>query len=105
GGVLGAHGVDAVVADALTHQDDQVRPDRVPFGPGQIAACPVRVDSVPEEDLGAVDVADACDHLLVHEQGGDRGPAAGDAVPGGLGVGAGAKGVRAEAVVYRPLLA
>ena len=73
--------------------------------PGEVLARPVRVDAVPEEDLGAVDVADARDDLLVHEQGGDRRTGAGDPAVRGLRVGVLAERVGAEAVVYRLLLA
>src|SRR5690606_3102384 len=104
GGVLGADGVDAVVPDALAHQDHQVVPDRVPLGAGEVLAGPVGVDAVPEEHLGAVDVADARDGLLVHEERGDGRAAAADPAPGLPGVGVGPERVRAEPVVYRPLL-
>jgi hypothetical protein len=104
GGVLGADGVDAVVADALAHELGEVGPEGVPLGGRDVPAGAVRVDAVPEEDLGAVDVADARDDLLVHEQGGDRRTAAADAGVGGGRVGVRAEGVGAEAVVYRLLL-
>lgn len=61
GGVLGADGVDAVVAYAFAHERDQVRPDGVPLAPGEVLPRPVRIDAVPEEDFRAVDVADARD--------------------------------------------
>ena len=43
------------------------------------AAGPERRDAVPEQQLGAVDVADAGEHRLVHQQRADRRPAPGDA--------------------------
>src|SRR5690606_19387539 len=58
----------------------------------------------PEQDLGPVDVADAGDDLLVHQQGGDGGAAAADAAVGGGRVGVRAERVGAEPVVYRLLL-
>ncbi|BFO21543.1 hypothetical protein SHKM778_79310 [Streptomyces sp. KM77-8] len=104
-GVFGADGVDAVVAHALAHQRDQVGPEGVPFGRCDVAAGAVEVDAVPEEDLGAVDVAHAGDDLLVHEERGDRRTAAADPAVGGGPVGARAERVGAEAVVDRPFLA
>ena len=56
--------------------------DSSSVAPGQ-----VRVDAVAEQDLGPVHVADAGDHRLVHQQPGDRRPAAGDAGEGRLAVG------------------
>ena len=59
--------------DAERQQVDEVGPDRVPGGALDLAG-PRRngVDAVPEEHLAAVDVADAGEHRLVHEQLGDR---------------------------------
>ena len=59
--------------------------------PGRYGSTPVA-----EEDLGAVHVADAGDHRLVHEQPADRGPAAGDAGVGALAVRAASQRVGAE---------
>ncbi|BDH53427.1 hypothetical protein MTP02_44380 [Streptomyces albus] len=99
GGVLGADRVDPVVAHAFAHQRGEVVPEGVPGGAREAVAGGVRVDAVPEEDLGPVDVADARDHLLVHEQGGHGGARAGYAAPGGVGGVVGAQRVGAEAVV------
>ncbi len=104
GEVLGADGVDPVVPHPFAHQLLQVRPEGVPLGAGEVAARAVRVDAVAEEDLGPVDVADARDDLLVHQQGGDAGAAAGDPLPGALPVLVAAQRVRAQALVYRALL-
>ena len=51
---------------------------------------------VPEQHLGAVDVADARQHRLVHQQAADRRPAAADALPGARRVGVGAERVGAD---------
>ena len=55
-----------------------------------------RVDAVPEEHLGAVDVADAGQHLLVHQQVADRARAARDPPPRQVGVGVAAQRVGPE---------
>ena len=47
----------------------------------QRVAGPQRVDPVPEQHLGAVDVADTGEHRLVHQQRADRRPAALDPLP------------------------
>ena len=47
------------------------------------ACCPGAAGhAVPEQHLGAVDVADAGEHRLVHQQAADRRPAAADPLPG-----------------------
>ena len=53
---------------------------------------PVRVDAGPEQHLGAVHVADSCQHGLVHEQQPDGRAAAGQPGPGRLGRRRGATG-------------
>ena len=72
GQVLGPDRVDATGAHALGHELDQVGPHRAPLADAQRVAGAQRVDAVPEEHLGAVDVADAGQHLLVHQQVADR---------------------------------
>src|SRR5690606_4046018 len=103
-GVLGAHGVDAVGPYAPPHERGQVGPDRVPLGRGDVPARAVGVDAVPEEDLGAVDVAHAGDDLLVHQQRGDGRTAAADPAVRGGRVRVGAERVGAEAGVHGLLL-
>src|SRR5690606_27794862 len=60
--------------------------------------------AVPEEDLGAVDVAHAGDDLLVHQQRGDGRTAAADPAVRGGRVRVGAERVGAEAGVHGLLL-
>ncbi len=102
--MLGTDGVDPARVDAVVHQGDQVGPDRVPLRAGEVTPGPVRADAEPEEHLGAVHVADAGQHLLVHQQCGDRRAAAGDPPPGELRVGVRAQRVRPEAGVHGGLL-
>ena len=67
----------------------------------QGAARPQRVHAVPEQHLGAVDVADPGDHLLVEQQVADGPLAAGDPRPRAARVRVVAQRVRAEAVDHR----
>ncbi len=55
--VLGADGVDPAGAHALGHQLDEIGPQRRPLAAAQRPARPEGVDPLPEEHLGAVDVA------------------------------------------------
>ena len=55
-------------------------------------ALPVGVDPVPEQHLGAVDVADPGHHVLGHQQGADRHLGPGDPGPGPFRVGVGRSG-------------
>src|SRR5690606_29919534 len=75
--VLGIDGVDASHLHAEAHQLDEVVPDRLPLAAFQQAALHERVDTVAEEHLGPVDVADPGQDRLVHEQrsNGAPGPA------------------------------
>ncbi len=67
----------------------------------ELAAGQVRVDVMAVEDLGPVHVADPGDDGLVHQQAGDRRPAAGDAAERTSTVGSGRQGIRAEPVADR----
>src|SRR3954464_11650508 len=86
GRVLGPDGVDPAGPPPLVHEPDEVVPHPLPLADAQRAAGSVGVDPVPEEQLGAVDVADPCEHGLVHQQPGDRRPAAADPLPGAAAV-------------------
>ena len=67
-------------------------------GCGDLAAGAVGIDAGAEQDLGAVDVADAGDDVLAHQQEADRGAGGVDLGVGAGGVGVGAEGVFAEAL-------
>jgi hypothetical protein len=94
--VLGPGSDDAAQADAGPHQGDQVGPHPGPAFRVDVATGPERRDPVPEQQLGAVDVAHAGEHRLVHQQGADRRPAAGDAPVGARAVGAGPQRIGTE---------
>ncbi len=64
----------------------------------ELLAGEVGVDAVPEQQLGAVDVADAGEHALVHQQCGDRRPRGADALPRLLGI-----GIRAQRIGPEPV--
>ena len=91
-------GDDAPGRDAERHQPHEVVPDQPPGGPLEQPALGERRQPVPEEHLGAVDVADPGEHRLVHEQLGDGSRGAVDARPGDVGVGVGAQRVGPEPV-------
>ncbi len=78
------------------HQGDQVVPDGLELAHAQGVAGSQRVHPVTEQDLGAVDVADAGDDRLVQEQVADRSVAALDPRPGPGRVGVGAQRVRTQ---------
>ena len=94
--VVGQGRDDAARADAGAQQHDEVVPDGVEDRRVVVAARPERVEPLAEQHLGAVDVADARDDRLVHQQGGDRRPAAQHAGHERLDVRAAAQRVRAE---------
>ena len=97
GRVLGPHGVDPAGAHALVPSARPGRPtSRRNWLTRSVLPGPQRVDPVPEQHLGAVDVADACQHRLVHQQVTDRRAAAPDPRPGPRRVGVGPQRVRAE---------
>ena len=79
--------VDPAHPHRRAHQHDQVGPHRVEHVAGQLVRGEHRVDAVPEQHFGAEDVADACEHRLIHQQRGDRLSAARHLRPGALGVG------------------
>ena len=56
-------------------------PHRLELAAAQGVARAQRVDPVPEQHLGAVDVADAGEHLLVHQQRADRARLRADPAP------------------------
>src|SRR5579875_3315159 len=96
GSVLGVHRVDAAVADTERHELDQVVPDQVELRAAHELAGHERIDVVPVERLGAVDVADAGEDLLVHHQHADRTAGPADPDPSDLRVGVRTQRVRAE---------
>ena len=68
GHVLGAHGVDAAVLGALIHQQHEIGPDAVELSSRDLVARPKGRDVVAEEHLGPIDVADAGEDSLIHQQ-------------------------------------
>src|SRR5262245_23897779 len=79
---LGPDRVDPAGADPFVHQRDQVVPHRPPLADAQGPAGSERMHAVPEEQLGAVHVADPRHDLLVHQQVADRTVAPADPRPG-----------------------
>ena len=66
------------------------------MGAGEVATGLVGLDAGAEEELGAVDVADAADDVLPHQELADGGLRGGDGVPGAAGSGAGSERVGAD---------
>src|SRR5699024_3748641 len=98
--VFGTDGVDGPGPYPDLHQRDEVVPHGVELRAIEVLARTERVDPVPEEHLGAVDVADAGQDLLVHEQGTDGPGAARDPGPGSLRLGVRVEGVGAQSVAH-----
>ena len=99
--MLFAHGVDAPLAHAVTHELDQVGPHDDELLATHLTPRAVGVDARPIERLSPVDVAHACEDRLVHEQATDRGSTAVHALPCTLGVGVLADWVGADALRKR----
>jgi hypothetical protein len=89
GAVSRAGGDDPAHPHTRPHERDQVGPHPRPELGIHAAARPERRDAVPEQQLGPIDVADAGEHRLVHEQRTDGRAAAGDAPERRAAVGAG----------------
>jgi hypothetical protein len=85
--VLGAQRLDVPLLDTAVHEVDQVGPQVVPYAAREPTPRCGRVEPLPVQDLGAVDVADASEYRLVHQQGRQRAPGAMDGHPGTPGVG------------------
>ena len=64
-------GDDRAGAGAVGHEPHQIVPDELPGRPLERAPGLERVQPVPPEQLAPIDVADAGEHRLVHEQLGD----------------------------------
>ncbi len=97
GAVGGARGDDAAVLDAVLHEGAGVFPECSQLGGGDLVSFGEGADAGAVEKFGAVNVADAADDRLVHEQSGDGRAAAGDAADEGCGIGVGAQGVGSDA--------
>src|ERR1700738_4500994 len=93
--------VDLAAAVSHPHQLHQIGPHRVEFGGVDGPARPVRVDPVPEQQLVAIDIADACDHRLVHQERTNRPLRLGDSRPGPRRVGIAPKRVWAKSSEHR----
>ena len=65
--ILGPDHNDAAAPHPDLHQFDQIGPRRVELRLADIPAGPVRVDAVPEEQLGAIHISHACQHRLIHQ--------------------------------------
>ena len=94
--VLGLGGDDPPGARAVGQQRHEVLPDALDHPAAQVPAGHERVQTRPEQGLGAVDVAHPGDDVLVHEQGADAGAGAPDAVDEALGIGVRAQRIRAQ---------
>src|SRR4051812_35364709 len=66
--VLRPDGVDPARLDAVLHQVDEVTPDSVPAPTRDLHTRCQRVEAGTEQRLRTVDVADAGEHRLVHQQ-------------------------------------
>ena len=105
GHVFWTHRVDVSHGHRCAHQLDQVGPHRSPFlGRDAVARC-ARVAAVPEQHLGAEDVAHPGGDLLVHQQRCDglRRPLDAGKAPVGVGVAAASELGQAEAKRGRPV--
>src|SRR4051795_10494211 len=84
--VLQVDGVDAAGAHAFMHQRDEVVPHRLEAASTQRVAGTQRVQPAPEQNLRAVNVSDACEHRLVHQQRADGGARPAHTAPGPIPV-------------------
>ena len=80
--MLVAHDVHLTSSYAHFHEFDKICPHCSPLVVGNEVAGALRIDSVTEEQFGAIHIANPGQHCLIHEKRTDCGLGLGDSCPG-----------------------
>jgi hypothetical protein len=99
--VFGTNGINPAAAHPITHQLDEIQPQRSPLLSAQFPTWQQRIKPVTEQQLSSVDVPDPGERRLIHEQRGQWSPGPGDAFPSSIRVGIRAQRVWSQPGTYR----
>lgn len=85
--VFGTNGINPAAAHPITHQLDEIQPQRSPLLSAQFPTLQQRIKPVTEQQLSPVYVTNTGEDRLIHQQRGKRSPGPGNALPGPIRVG------------------